>query len=200
MCLITLSAKQPVVLEEDMTVYKMVLFDAGGLDPNLVESEPAVVYAFIQNFAYEIGRTYETEILPTDSTNCFDGIAVAALKKEIQSTANHLTAVRIQIGRRIADGSLTSYGPGFHSCDRADRLTMPTLPGGRVGRALRNQKSLYGMTGIPGVAIVECTIPAGSTIVTDTSGCVVSNRLTVNRVHARNKYQYGEESKTTHAI
>lgn len=111
-----------------------------------------MVYAFFKKFKYEIGKTYEAEILPTTEVSNFDMIATAALKKEL--------GIRHRVDRllkqSVADGTITCYGPGLHSCATPDRLSMPWSPG-----RLRKQTEYYGIIGVPGVAIVECTIPGG---------------------------------------
>jgi hypothetical protein len=147
MCLIVPNTQQPVVLEEDMTVYKMVK----------VPDCRSRVHSFYYPFTYEFGQLYETELDTSDQTSCYDkvdGDYLASLYSNRCGWSGWVDAVQ--------NGELVAYGPGFHTCTTPERPKILSRCG----------------------AIVECTIPAGSTVLTEPTGCVVSDRLIINKIMA----------------
>lgn len=157
MCLIIPHEQQPVVLTEDMTVYKKVSYNPYNQGR---EHRPEVVthvYGHFQPFSYKLGERYTTAILPTKDFIPFDMEELEHIKEKYHKDG-------------WWDSNLTSYGPGFHSCKVQGRLLKNELSDDAKAKSLTD------------LCIVECTIPAGSTIYTSETGLVVSDNIVVNRI------------------
>lgn len=115
MCLIT-EQRIPFIAEEDMIVYKVLTSDLqSAFYRNLVEVDSTiygVYYSSVSRFQYELGKLYETEILESRGSSCYDGIDTDALYQNYGSSWL----------RKVGD-ELISYGQGFHFAFEKDRLT-----------------------------------------------------------------------------
>jgi hypothetical protein len=166
MCLIVPKDQQPVVTTEDMTVYKKVSYNLSKL-PGKAD-RPAVVthvYGHFQPFAYKLGERYTTAIQPTNDFIPFDKVEMDHIKKTVPNSDFTWDW-----------DNFTSYGPGFHSCSTPDRLRKNELPDGTTPGPLTD------------LCIVECTVPAGSTVYASETGLFVSDNIVVNRILEDTRY------------
>lgn len=95
MCLIT-TQKEPLIAEEDMIVYKS--FKEGLISP-------------FEEFKYERGITYETEIKESDDWNCFD-------YQDLEYLGNNFPTWTLG-----ENEELKCFGEEFHSALQEKRLS-----------------------------------------------------------------------------
>jgi hypothetical protein len=151
MCLITRQTT-PIILEEDLTVYKLVSVWRTSKSYNIFHS-------YIQGFSYEKKVLYKTTIKRSEYPKWSDK---KASKDYGFGNAKNLSQLKHL--EELQKEDLVGYDRGFHSYLKRRGLL---------------KRSSYGLKSD---RIVECIIPKGSEVYYDESGLCISNQITVKKL------------------
>lgn len=140
MCLVT-NQLEPKIATEDIIVYKKMN----------EHKDSGTIWSYHQDFQYELGKLYKTEIKESEDISVLDYEA----KRDYE---NFYKGFNSNFGENIIDDTLKCFGEGFHSYKRKERGDI----------RFWSKAFLY-----------ECIIPKGSEYYEDCSNLLVSNQLII---------------------